>query len=123
MRRQQYKKTSNNRKTSMTPPESRDSTPTRSEHPKADEAEENDLKNIFIKMIEALKDDLRKPLKEMEEKTNKKLEEMKRSLKERKAKKKTIKQVKETVQDLKTEIETIKKTQTEEMLEIEKLEK
>ena len=44
---------------------------------------------------------MRKSLKEMEEKTNPKIQER--------------------VQDLKTEIETIKKAQSEAMLEIEKL--
>ena len=55
----------------MTPLESRDSTPVRPEHPNANEAEENDLKNNFMKMIEALKEDMRKSPKEMEEKQNK----------------------------------------------------
>ena len=45
----------------------------RPENPNADEAEENDLKNNFMKMIEALKEDMRKSLKEMEEKTNQKI--------------------------------------------------
>ena len=45
----------------MTPPESRDSTPKRPEHPNTDEAEENDLKNNFMKMIEALKEDMKIP--------------------------------------------------------------
>ena len=44
----------------------------------------------------------------MEEKTNQKIQDINKSLKE-------------TVQDLKTEIETIKKAQSEGMLEIEKL--
>ncbi|ERE67208.1 WASH complex subunit FAM21 [Cricetulus griseus] len=56
MGRRQYKNTFNNRKTNMMPPESRDSTPTRPEHPNTDEAEENYLKNNFMEMIEILKD-------------------------------------------------------------------
>ena len=44
-------------------------------------------------------------------KTNKKLKEINKSLK----------QVKETVQDLKTEMEVIKKTQSEEWLDMENL--
>ncbi|MGE9574270.1 hypothetical protein ACQP3C_24730, partial [Escherichia coli] len=108
MRRGQCKSTFNNRKPNMTPPETRNHTPARPEHPNSDEAEENDLKNIFMKMIEDLKEDMRKSLKEMEEKINQKLQDIHKSLKE-------------TVQDLKTEIETIKKAQSEGMLEIEKL--
>ena len=47
----------------------------------------------------------------MEEKTNKKLEEINKCLKENKEK--AIKRVKERIQDLNTEIKAIKKTQTE----------
>lgn len=43
----------------MTPLESKDSTPARHEHGNADEAEENDLKNNFMKIIESLKEDMR----------------------------------------------------------------
>ncbi|EGW02308.1 Putative transposase element L1Md-A101/L1Md-A102/L1Md-A2 [Cricetulus griseus] len=125
MGRQHYKNTSTNRKMYMTPPESRDSTLARPEHHNADEAEENILKNYFMKMIEALKEDMRQSLKEMEEKTNQKMQEINKSLKKtRKAKKKkTMKetiQIIQTIQDLKTEIKTKKKTQNEGMLEIEK---
>ncbi|ERE65059.1 Transposase, L1 containing protein [Cricetulus griseus] len=108
MRRGQCKGTFNNRKPNMAPPETRNHTPARAEHHNADEAEENDLKNIFMKMIEDLKEDMKKSLKEMEEKTNQKTQDINKSLKE-------------IVQDLKTEIETIKKAQCEGMLEIEKL--
>ncbi|ERE82661.1 ferritin light chain 1-like protein [Cricetulus griseus] len=69
MRRGQGKSTSNNRKPNMTPPETRNHTPVRPQHHNADEPEENDLKNIFRKMIEELKEDLRKSLKEIEDKT------------------------------------------------------
>ncbi|MBV2134526.1 hypothetical protein KRX52_17240 [Pseudomonas sp. MAP12] len=68
-------------------------------------------------MIENLREEIRKSFREMEEKTNQKMQEIKESQEN------TIKQLKETVQDLKTEIETIKKTQTEGMLEVEKLSK
>ncbi|ERE85060.1 vomeronasal 2 receptor, 52 precursor [Cricetulus griseus] len=108
MRRGQGKSTSNNRKPNMTPPETRNNTPVRPEHHDADEPEENDIKSIFMKIIEDLKEDMRKSLKEMEEKTNQKIQDINKSLKE-------------TVQDLKTEIEMIKKAQFEGMLEIEKL--
>ncbi|ERE67993.1 Transposase, L1 containing protein [Cricetulus griseus] len=108
VRRGQCKRTFNNRKPNMTPPETKNHTSARPEHHNADEAEENDLKNIFMKMIEDLKEDMRKSLKEMEERTNKKIQDINKSLRE-------------TGQDLKTEIETIKKAQSEGFLELEKL--
>ncbi|ERE73158.1 putative transposase [Cricetulus griseus] len=108
MRRGQGKSTSNNRKPNMIPPETRNHTPVRPEHHDADKSEENELKNIFRKMTEDLKEDMRKSLKEIEDKTNQEIQDINESLKE-------------TVQDLKTEIQTIKKAQSEGMLEIEKL--
>lgn len=45
------------------------STTARPEHPNADEAGENNLKNKFMKMIETLKE--KNSLKDMEERTNK----------------------------------------------------
>ena len=58
----------------------------------------------------------------MDEKTNKNLEEINKSLKEtQENQEKTIKLVKQTVQDLKTEIEVIQKTQTKEILDMENL--
>ncbi|ERE73234.1 heterogeneous nuclear ribonucleoprotein C-like 1-like isoform 1 [Cricetulus griseus] len=120
MGRQQYKNTSNNRKTNMTPPEPRDSIPARHEHPNTEEAEESNLKNNFMEMIENLKEEIKKSFREMEEKTNQKMQEIKES---QKSQENTIKHLKETVQDLKTKLETIKKTQTEGMLEVEKLSK
>ena len=39
----------------------------RPEHPNTNEAEENDLKNNFMKMIEALKEDMKNSLKEVED--------------------------------------------------------
>ena len=59
---------------------------------------------------------MKNSLKEMEERTDKILEEINKSLKEKQEK--AIKQVKEMIQDLKTEIETTKKTQTKEILEM-----
>ena len=104
----------------MTPPESRDSTPARQDHPNTEEAEQSNLKINFMGMIENLKEEIRKSCREMEEKTNQKMQEIKES---QKSQENTIKQLKETVQDLKTELVTIKKTQTEGMLEMEKLSK
>ncbi|ERE82006.1 GTPase IMAP family member 3-like protein [Cricetulus griseus] len=108
------------KKTNMTPPEPRDSTPSRHEHPNTEEAEESNLKNNFMEMIENLREEIRKSFREMEEKTTQKMQEIKDS---QKSQENTIKQLKETVQDLKTELETKKKTQTEGMLEVEKLSK
>ena len=48
----------------------------RPEHPNTDKAEENNHKNNFIKIIEAFIKEMRNSLKEVEEKTNKKLEEI-----------------------------------------------
>ncbi|KAL6080965.1 hypothetical protein STEG23_016230 [Scotinomys teguina] len=89
---------------------------TRPERTNAEEAE-SITKNDFQKVIEALKEEMKNSLKELEEQTNKKLEENKES------QEKAIKQMKKTVQDLKIEIETIKKTQSEGRLEIENLTK
>ena len=58
---------------------------------------------------------------EMEEKTNKKLEEINKCLKENKEK--AIKRVKERIQDLNTEIKAIKKTQTEGIMGMENVAK
>ncbi|KAL6031729.1 hypothetical protein STEG23_033718 [Scotinomys teguina] len=62
--------------------------------------------------------------KENEEKTNKKMEDLKKVLKESQDnQQKTIKHMKETTQDIKIETEKLKKTLSEGMLEIEKLSK
>ncbi|ERE82958.1 Transposase, L1 containing protein [Cricetulus griseus] len=108
MRRGQGKSTSNNRKPNMTPPATRNHTPVRPEHHNADEQEENDIKSIFMKNDRGPQRGHEKSLKELEEKTNQKIQDINKSLKE-------------TVQGLKTEIETIKKAQSEGILEIEKL--
>ena len=67
----------------MTPTKISGSTTARLEHPKADETEENDLKNNLMKMIEAIKEEMKNSLKEIEEKANKILEESNKSLKGR----------------------------------------
>ena len=61
-----------------------------------------------MKMIQALKEEMKISPKQVEEKTNKKWKKIKKSHNESQEKK-TMKQLKETAQDLKTEIETIKK--------------
>ena len=115
----QGKNTLNTTKSDKTLTKTSDITAARLEHPNTDEAKENYLKNNFWRMFEALKEETKSSLKEMEEKTNKKLEEISKSLKENQEK--AIKQMKETIQDLKTEIETIKKTQTKGILEMENM--
>ena len=73
MGRRQNKNSLNNRKTYMTTPESRDSTTARSEKPNTEDEEEMDLKSYLRKMIETFKEETRKSLKEIEEKTSKKI--------------------------------------------------
>ena len=68
------------------PSETSVSTIVRPEHLHTDEADGNDLKNNFMKMIEALKEEIKNSLEELEEKTNKKLEEINKSLKKTKKK-------------------------------------
>ena len=71
--------------------------------------------------MEALNKEIKSSLKEMEEKANKKLEEINKSFKEsREYHEKTTRQVKETVQVLEIQIEAIQKTQTEGILNMEK---
>ena len=89
-----------------------------------------DVENsVIMKAIEFLKQGMNNSLKEMEEKYNKKIEEMSKEMEEKYKKRfeemskaindtlgnqeKIIKQVMETVQELKAEIEVMKKTQTE----------
>lgn len=72
MGRRQNKRSLSNRNTNMTPPESRDPTPARPEKHYIDEEEETDHKNYFMKMMETLKEETRKSLKEIEEKQTKK---------------------------------------------------
>ena len=74
MDRQQCKNTLNNINSNTAPPEVSGSTTARSQHPNADGAEENDRKNNLMKMIEALKEEMKNFLKEIEEKTNKNLD-------------------------------------------------
>ncbi|KAK7807513.1 hypothetical protein U0070_001316 [Myodes glareolus] len=106
-------------------------------YPLEEEIEEIDSKRIFMKIIEELKQEVKICRKEMEDKYNKKIEEMSKEMEEKYTKKfeemsksvneilgnqeKTIKQVIETVQDLKTEMESMKKSQTEGWLAMENL--
>ena len=90
-----------------------------------------------MKAIESLEQDMNNSLKELDEKYNKRIEEMSKEMDEKYNKKfeemsksvndtlgnqeKTIKQVMETVQELKTEIEAMKKTQNKGRLDMENL--
>ena len=84
----------------------RQSTAGRPEYSNTAEAPEKDLKNSFMKIIEVLKEEMKKVLKEIKEKTNWK--ESTNLLKNAKKAKK-VKQVKEIIQDMKTETEAIMK--------------
>lgn len=61
----------------MTAPQLSGST-TRPELPNIDDEEENNLKDNFMKMIEAFKQEMKNPLKEIEQKMNKKLKDIKK---------------------------------------------
>ena len=82
MGRRQCKNSSNNLKGNMTSPESREHE-TRSEHPTPEEIEEIDSKQIFMKIIEELKQEVKSSCKEMEDKYNKKIEEMSKEMEEK----------------------------------------
>ncbi|KAL6090401.1 hypothetical protein STEG23_026681 [Scotinomys teguina] len=83
MGRCQCKSKYNNMKNKTSPESSPPPTP-RPEHCNVDKAEENDLKNSLMKMIEeALKGKMKDTIKEIEEKTNKKLEEINKEIRKR----------------------------------------
>ena len=122
MGRCQCKNSSNNLKNNIITPESSEHTTGRLEYPNPEEVEEIDFKHNIMKVIESLKQDVKNSLKEMDEKNNKKFEEMNKSLKDTLGnQEKAIKQVMETVQDLKNEIKVKKKTQTKGWLDMEYL--
>ncbi|KAL6039689.1 hypothetical protein STEG23_005645 [Scotinomys teguina] len=83
MRRCQCKSTYDNIKNKTSPESSPPPTP-RPEHCNVDKTEENDLKNSLMKMIEeALEGKMKNAIKEIEEKTNKKLEENNKKIEEK----------------------------------------
>ncbi|KAL6085627.1 hypothetical protein STEG23_020220 [Scotinomys teguina] len=83
MRRRQCKSKYSNMKNKTSPESSPPPTP-RPEHCSVDKAEENDLKNSLMKMIEeALEGKMKDTIKEIEEKTNKKLEEINKEIQEK----------------------------------------
>ncbi|KAL6039625.1 hypothetical protein STEG23_034530 [Scotinomys teguina] len=96
MGRRQCKSKYNNMK-NKTSPESSPPPTTRPEHCNVDKAEENDLKNSLMKMIEeALEGKMKDTIKEIEEKTNKKLEEINKEIEE---KNKKIKEMNKEIED------------------------
>ncbi|KAL6036884.1 hypothetical protein STEG23_013884 [Scotinomys teguina] len=83
MGRRQCKSTYNNMKNN-TSPESSPPPTRRPEHCYVDKAEENDLKNSLMNMIEeALEGKMKNAIKEIKEKTNKKLEEMNKEIEDK----------------------------------------
>ncbi|KAL6090469.1 hypothetical protein STEG23_033279, partial [Scotinomys teguina] len=83
MGRHQWKSTHNNIKNNTSPESSPPPTP-RPEHCNVDKSEENDLKNSLMKMIEEdLEGKMKNSIKEIEENTNKKLEEINKEIKEK----------------------------------------
>lgn len=60
----------------MTPSEISGSTSARHKYPNADKAKESDFKDIFMRIVEALKQEIQNSLIEIEEKANKNLEEI-----------------------------------------------
>ena len=83
----QDKNTCNITQSSTTAVKRKDPRTTRLEQSNIDEAEENDLKSNFKRMVETLKEEMRNSLKEMEEKTNQNLEDISKSLKENQVRK------------------------------------
>ncbi|KAL6039049.1 hypothetical protein STEG23_008274 [Scotinomys teguina] len=107
MGRCQCKSTYNNMKNKTSPELSPPPTP-RPEHCNVDKAEENDLKNSLMKMIEeALEGKMENAIKEIEEKTNKKLETVNKEIEERN--KKLEEMTKETEEKMNRKLEEIKK--------------
>ena len=73
-------------------------------------------------MMETLKQKVKNSLKEMEEKTNKKMGEINKSLRKTQENQgKNKQEVNQTVEVLKTEIEAIKKMETRGILDMESL--
>ncbi|KAL6086561.1 hypothetical protein STEG23_006875 [Scotinomys teguina] len=106
MGRRQCKSTYNNIKNKTSLESSPLPTP-RPEHRNVDKAEENDLKNSLMMMIaEDLKGKIKSTIKEIEEKTNKKLEENNKEIEE---KNKKIKEMNKEIEDKNKEMEEIYK--------------
>jgi hypothetical protein len=94
MPRCEHKNTANNNKDSTSSTRAQQPYHTGPENCNIVKAQDTDLKITFINMIEVLKEDMNKSLKEIYENTNK------------------WKEMNKIIQDLKLEIESIKKTRT-----------
>jgi hypothetical protein len=77
MLKEQHKNTINKSKGNMVPPDPSYPPITNPEYPNETEAQEKDLKSNLIKMIEAFKEDMDKPLKEIQENTFKQAKALK----------------------------------------------
>ncbi|KAL6078523.1 hypothetical protein STEG23_011092 [Scotinomys teguina] len=96
MGRHQCKSKYNNMKNKTSPESSPPPTP-RPKQCNVDKAEENDLKNSLVKMIEeALEGKMKDANKDIEEKTNKKLEEINKEIKEKNQK---LKEMNKEIED------------------------
>ena len=109
-------------------PSSEGSTPTPPSHghPNTTENLDPDLKTFLMMIIEDIKKDINNSLKEIQENTAKQVgdlkEETQKFLKElQENMTKPVMELNKPIQDIKREVDTIKKTQSEAMLEIETL--
>jgi hypothetical protein len=109
-------------------PSSEPSTPTPPGpgHPNTPEKLDPDLKAYLMMIVDNIKKDFNNSLKEIQENTAKQVEDLKEEtqkfLKElQENMTKQVMELNKTIQDLKKEVNTIKKTQSEETLEIETL--
>jgi septal ring factor EnvC (AmiA/AmiB activator) len=100
------------------------STPPSPGHPNKPKKLDSDLKAYLMMMVEDIKKDFNNSVKEIQENTAKQVEDRKEEtqkfLKElQENMPKQVMELNETIQDIKREVDTIKKTQSEPMLEIE----
>jgi chromosome segregation ATPase len=101
-------------------PSSEPNTPTSASpvYPNTPEKLDTDLKAYIMMMVEDIKKDFNKSLKEIQENTDKELQILK---KKQENTSKQVMEMNKTILDLKREVNTIKKTQSEAMLGIETL--
>lgn len=114
MSRLEHKNTTNSRHGNTSLPEAGYPTIAGSEYSNISKAQENDLNTNDMKMLEALKEEINKSVKEIQKNTGN--WENENPLKKAKKKNTQLKEMNITVQDLK--IKTIKKMQTEDILEM-----
>ncbi|KAL6082325.1 hypothetical protein STEG23_021480 [Scotinomys teguina] len=119
----QCKSTYNNIKKKTSPESSPPPTP-RPEHCNVDKAEENDLKNSLMKMLEeAFEEKKKNDFKEIKEKTNKKLEEINKEIKEKNKKMEEMnKEIEEKNKKLEEKNKEIEEKQTKNWRKIKNFE-